>query len=144
MAKKLSAMEQKSSKTVLDALREHTQGLMKGKMDGVKKVTVASDSKEGLAKGLDLARKLQGVKGEQEDATHNDIACPVCGSEPCECPEEESPEDEAGETQQHESAEHDADGGNSEDYSDEHNSSMSTEQIDAEIRRLQGLKFKQK
>jgi hypothetical protein len=137
MAKKLSPLEQKSSKTVLDALRKETSGMLSGKMDGLKKVTVASDSPSGLAKGLELAKKLQGVKGEREDATHSDVLCPVCGSEPCECADEESPEEDAGETQQHEDAEND-------ENADLHNSSMSTEDIDAEIRRLQALKFKQK
>lgn len=142
MAKKLSPMEQRSSSKVLDELRKHTQGLMKGKMDGLKKVTVASDSKEGLSKGLELAKKLQGVKGQREDSTHSDVLCPVCGSEPCECAEEGSSEEEAGETQQQEDAEHDD--GSTEKYTDQHNSSMSTEDIDAEIKRLQSLKFKNK
>lgn len=140
MAKKLSPMEQRASSKVLEDLRKSTQDMLKGKMDGLKKVTVASDSKEGLTKGLELAKKLAGNKGEQEDSSHDDVLCPVCGSEPCECPEEESPEEEAGETQQEEDAEHDD--GSTEKYTDLHNSSMSTEDIDAKIRELQKLRAK--
>lgn len=95
MAKKLSPMEQKASSKVLDALRGETQKMLKGKMDGIKKVTVASDSKEGLAKGLDLAKKIAGKPLDEESAAEelHDESLEDPMEEASESPEEESAEE---------------------------------------------------
>lgn len=80
MAKKLSPMEQRASSKVLGDLRGTAQEMMKGKMDKLKKVTVASDSKQGLKKGLSIAEKvLAGEKADDEEA------CPECAGKGGEC-----------------------------------------------------------
>lgn len=58
MAKKLSPLDQKASLKALGDFRSEAQKLMKDKMNGLKKVTVASDSKEGLKEGLEKAEDL--------------------------------------------------------------------------------------
>lgn len=137
MAKKLSPMEQKASSKVLDALRGETQKMLKGKMDGIKKVTVASDSKEGLAKGLDLAKKIAGKSVDEEEV------CPACGKEPCECEgssEEEaseSPEEESSESSEHQASEQE-DGS---EVSDEEEA-MDAHQLQKRIEALMALKSK--
>jgi hypothetical protein len=127
MAKKLSPLEQKSSKTVLDALRNETKGLMKGKMDGLKKVSVASNSPEGLKKGLDLAKKV--LPGNEEAGEPADLL-----DEGSEDAEElaESPEMEASEQ---------ADGSEVEGLTAEEEA-MSPEEIDHLISKLLELKAK--
>lgn len=64
MAKKLSDMEKKASMNVLNDFRGEAQKLMKDKMNGLKKVTVASDSSLGLKKGLEKAEDL--LKGSDK------------------------------------------------------------------------------
>jgi len=127
MAKKLSPIEQKSSKTVLDALRKETSGMMKGKMDGLKKVSVASNTPEGLKKGLDLAKKIAGKS--EEDSEPADLL-----DEGTEDAEElaESPEQEASEQ---------ADGSEVEGLTAEEEA-MSPEEIDHLISKLLELKAK--
>ena len=121
MAKKLSPLEQKSSKTVLDALRGETQNMLKGKMDGLKKVTVASNSPEGLKKGLDLAKKIAGKPQDEESNEGSE------GEELLESPEEEASELEDGSEVEGLSAEEEA---------------MSPSEIDNLIAKLQELKAK--
>lgn len=58
MVKKLSEIEKKASSKVLGDLREHMKGIMGEKMAGLKKVTVASNTKEGLKKGLSTAEEV--------------------------------------------------------------------------------------
>jgi hypothetical protein len=73
---------------------------------GMKKVSVMSDSPEGLKKGLSMAEKIMQAKSSQEDNGEEmeDESCPKCkgkgcpfcqGSEESEDSEEESPEMEA-------------------------------------------------
>jgi len=46
------------------------------------KITVMSDSKEGLEKGLSMAEKIMKKKKMMmEDMDDNDEECPVCGKE---------------------------------------------------------------
>lgn len=67
MARKLSETEQKASSAVLDDLRKTAQDMMKNKLTGAKKVTVASNTKEGLKKGLSKAEEILGVDDHSED-----------------------------------------------------------------------------
>lgn len=135
MAKKLNPTEQRASSKVLDDLRQEMQGLMKGKIDGLKKVTVASDSKAGLAKGLSKAEELLGQHDGEDDADSvpgkmdykQMMKEHAMGHE---MDEEESPEEEMEESPEEESAEH-------EDM-------LSPEDIDAKIRELMALKAKKK
>ena len=92
-------------------------GDLKSKMDGMKKVTVASTDKEGLAKGLDKAKKMvagqdpateeaeemlhKDIDGDNEEGESPEHKMKVLGMEPEEGSEEEeseeSPEEEASE-----------------------------------------------
>lgn len=131
MAKKLSPMEQKASSKVLSDLRGTAQDMMKGKMNGLKKVTVASDSKEGLKKGLELAKKIAGKPSESEsELDESEESCPVCSEAPCGCEssEEESSEEESEESS-HVSPEEEV---------------MSAEELDRRIQALLSLKAKKK
>jgi hypothetical protein len=66
---------------------------------GMKKVTVASDSKEGLEKGLSMAEKLMKLKnGDSEESSEEEESE---GSEE-EMSEEESPMEEMGEMSEEE------------------------------------------
>lgn len=132
MAKKLSPMEQRASSKVLGDLRKSMQGSMKGKMDNLKKVTVASDSKEGLKKGLDLAKKvLPVIKDEGDsDSQFDDL-------ESSEEEASESPAEEASESPEEESTEV-TDGSEISPEEEE----MTAEQLDNHIKALQQLKFK--
>lgn len=69
--KKLSELEQKASSKVLGELRKHTQGLLSGKMKGLKKVTVASDSPEGLKEGLEKAGEI--LEETEEESSHEEV-----------------------------------------------------------------------
>ena len=126
MAKKLSPIEQKASSQVLDALRKETQGMLKGKMDGLKKVTVASNSPEGLKKGLDLAKKVVPASEEL--------------GEPSDLQDEGSEDEEAGESPEEEASEQ-AEGSEIEGLTAEEEA-MSPEEIDHLISKLLELKSK--
>ena len=128
MAKKLSQMEQKASSKVLDALRSETQGMMKGKMDGLKKVTVASNSPEGIKKGLDLAKKIAGKLPNEE------------AGEPADLMDEGSEDEELSESPEMEASEQ-ADGSEIEGLTAEEEA-MSPEEIDHLISKLLELKSK--
>lgn len=58
--KKLSPMEKKGKEETLQSLIDEMMGMDSDKVKGLKKVTVASDSPEGLEKGLDKAKELVG------------------------------------------------------------------------------------
>ena len=72
---------------------------------GMKKVSVMSDSPEGIEKGLSMAEKLMQLKSNQENGDEGeeseDESCPKCKGKGCpfcqasEESEEESPEMEA-------------------------------------------------
>lgn len=86
---------------------------------GMKKVTVASDSKEGLKAGLDKAEDMLGEKSEEE--------CEYCGTEGCpHCALGEKEQDQA------------------EGYEDQQDESMpmDEDELDAEIERLMQIRSK--
>ena len=64
--KKLSDAEKKAKLTALKEAHGMASDMLKDKVSGVKKVTVASDSKEGLKKGLEKAEEIIG-ENESED-----------------------------------------------------------------------------
>ena len=104
----LSEPEKKAKLGVLDSLRSEAAGMMGDHLKGLKKVTVAAPSKEGLEKGLEMAKAIteDGEESEEESGP-----CPVCGEEGCICePSEES--------------------------SEESSEEMSEEQLDAKIQEL--------
>lgn len=81
-------MEAKAS--VMKELSDMLKGKMKGDMmDGLKKVTVASNTPEGLKTGLDLAKqKMDDLEPKEDDALEGSE-----DEEASESPEEESAEE---------------------------------------------------
>lgn len=67
--KKLSPLEQKAKMDVVKELQSQAGDMMGEKLKGLKKVTVASDSEEGLKAGLEKAEEVleQKEEAEQED-----------------------------------------------------------------------------
>jgi hypothetical protein len=64
--KKMSESEKKAKMTALKEAHGMASDMLKDKVSGLKKVTVASDSKEGLKKGLEKAEEIIG-ENESED-----------------------------------------------------------------------------
>lgn len=60
---KMSDAEKKAKMTALSEAHGMATDMLKDKVKGLKKVTVASDSKEGLKKGL---KKAEDILGEQD------------------------------------------------------------------------------
>lgn len=114
----MDGMHKDAKMAVLQNLKKDAEGAMSGKLDkmGMKKVSVMSDSKEGVEKGLDKAKEL--VEG--------------------------SPEEEASESPDEEAMEGAADMGPAGEVpsmmSKEHMMAMSPEEIDHHIMMLQQLK----
>lgn len=104
----LDENEQTAKHSVLEDLLGHLDGMDGEKVKGMKKVTIASDSKEGLQHGLakaaDMVEKgpMTELNREPEEGDVADHAHEDMDSEE----QEESPEHEAGESEEEESAEH--------------------------------------
>jgi len=113
--KKLSPMEKKGKEETLQSLIDEMMGMDSDKVKGLKKVTVASDSPEGLEKGLDKAKELVGDAPLSEEMMSDE--------EMPEASEEEMPEGEE------ESSEMESEEGEDESLDTE-------EEIKAEIERL--------
>jgi hypothetical protein len=117
--KKLSGAEKKGKEDTLSSLIDDMMDMDSGKVKGLKKVTVASNSPKGLSKGLEKAKELIGdaptgglEDGEEEMPEGEDMM------------EEESPEHESEESPEMEESEHEEDG------------SESPEELEAEIEKL--------
>lgn len=54
--------QKKAKKNILEQVRKLAEDQMREKMDGMKKVTVASPTKEGLKEGLDKAEEMMSDK----------------------------------------------------------------------------------
>lgn len=71
----MDPMKKKAKMELVEELRSMAEDMMKqdltGHMDGLKKVTVASDSKEGLEKGLEKAKEIAksplALEGSEEE-----------------------------------------------------------------------------
>lgn len=76
MSKKrdLSPNERHAKMDVIKEMRNAASELMGGKMDGLKKVSVMSDSKQGLKHGLDKAKEI--VSDGEEDQMQHDAEAP--------------------------------------------------------------------
>lgn len=112
---KLSPLEKEAKMSVMKALSDDMSGELKNKLKGLKKVTVASDSPEGLKAGLEKAEEM--VEGKMECEACQGRGCPMCPKD----------EDES------EVAE-------SEDMESEESEDMSLEDIEAQIAQLEKLK----
>jgi len=120
--KTLSPMEKDARMGVVGALKKAAEGAMADK--GLKKVTVASDSKEGLEKGLEMAKKVA-QKGPEM-------------SEMSEMPESE--EHEASESESEESAEHEMGGSEDKEAMLEKLSQLNPEELESLLQIAQKLK----
>lgn len=118
--KEMSDSEKKAKLAALGEANKMATGMMKGGLEGLKKVTVASDSKEGLKKGLDKAEEIVDDGGEDSNPfakfKKDKESSPFGKSE-------------------------DTSGDDSEEYEDA-TESMDEEELDAEIERLMQLKEK--
>ena len=127
--KPISEVQKQAKLDVLGDLQGHTKDMLSEKLDGIKKVTVASNTKEGLKKGVKTAEKvIDKLNGKPEEESEEPcqhcegMGCPECAEESEEHESSESPEEEVSE---HESGE---------ESSDE--SEMSEEELDAKIAEL--------
>lgn len=137
--KKLSPMEQKASSKVLEELRSHAKGMMNDKMKGLKKVTVASNSKEGLKEGLSKAEEIIGAKKSSSDLTKSPMGEEFGKSKLMSKMDEAHPEEIDGlETQEHEDSESDEYEAGEQEGMDEECSTP--EEVDAKIKELMALK----
>ena len=106
----LSDAHGKAKSGILQELIDEMMGMDGEKVKGLKKVTVASNSPSGLAKGLDKAKEIVGDKmlsgheDEEEMPEHEDME-----SEDEESPEHESEESPEMEASEHEDGEEDVD-----------------------------------
>lgn len=75
----MKSMKAEARKKMLQKLKKemkkdkHDKSGMMDKMKDMKKVTVASDSSEGLMKGMDVAKKIMKKKAESDDG--DDYEC---------------------------------------------------------------------
>jgi len=78
-AKMRKEARKKMLKTLKSAMRDDMHDDMKGKMGGMQKVTVASDSKEGLVKALKKAPELlsmsEKIMDKRKDSMGDDYEC---------------------------------------------------------------------
>lgn len=65
--KQLSDGEQKAKMDALMGMKDMASDMMSSRLKGLKKVTVASDSSEGLETGLETAKKAVGLEDEEEE-----------------------------------------------------------------------------
>lgn len=90
--KMLSENEKDAKMSVIKAMRDEAAQQMGGKLEGLKKVTVASPDEAGLKAGLDKAKELISKKEQPE----NSEPCEECqgeGCPMCDMGENESSED---------------------------------------------------
>lgn len=119
--KMLPDHEKEAKMSVLHDLKNHMNDMMANKVDGLKKVSVMSDSPEGLKEGLDKAQELLHHPKDSELALPSDSDKE--SGESLEEEASESPEEEALESPEEE---------------------MSEGDIDAKIAHLMALKSKKK
>lgn len=66
--KPMSDNEKSAKMSVVEAMRKMAEDQIGGKLKDLKKVTVASDSKDGLEKGLDKAKEMLDRHPEDEES----------------------------------------------------------------------------
>ncbi len=116
---KMPSHEKDAKMSVLSHLRDMAQDSMSGKLSGLKKVSVMSDSSKGLKEGLSKAQELTSEHLENED----DLMSPEVMDR---SPHKESED-------RYENLEEEIDGDSEEEE-------MSSEEIDMKIAELQELK----
>lgn len=132
--KELSSNEKTAKMSVVQALRDFAAGEMGKKIDGMKKVSVASDSEEGLEKGLDKAKELIGKPDK-------DVASEDQYDETEESDQEEESEKERG-VDQHPAEFADTPHGDYSNGDESDSDEDSEEELDAKLKHLMALKQK--
>lgn len=93
--KELSGVEKDAKMKVVHDLKSMADEIMSDKLSGMKKVTVASDSKEGLKEGLEKAEEILEAAPESEETEESEEAPEMEASEEMEAPETDEEMDEA-------------------------------------------------
>jgi hypothetical protein len=92
-------MKQQAKMKMLQDLKKMATGMMgedlKGKMDGMKKVSVMANDKDGLEKGLDKAKEMMHGMPEMDKMAHEEAS--DTGSEDMETDHLENEDEEMGE-----------------------------------------------
>lgn len=102
--KGFSPLEKKAKLTALGAANDMATEALKGKLSGIKKVSVISDDKQGLEKGLEKAKKIVGAVESEDEESEDEGDMSGHGyhggadqdeeGESCEMDEESEPKDE--------------------------------------------------
>lgn len=146
----LSEHERNAKMDVMKEMRDEAAKAMHGKLDGLKKISVLSDSKEGLSKGLDKAKEIAGLSdggvvedqeemdkmtAEAENPYHDADMAKAEHAFPDhqDASEEEDPDQEGTESPEEEL---------SEDHPSNEGHNLSEEEIDAKLKHLMSLKEK--
>jgi hypothetical protein len=102
--KTISPIHKEARSNVLEDLMDHLGDMGMDKINGLKKVTVAANTKEDLAKGLNKATEM--VQKSPLDALEDEDVCDHGANKGEECPAcEESAGHEASESSEEESSE---------------------------------------
>jgi hypothetical protein len=93
----LSPMEHSAKMDVVKQMRDMAASEMGGKLDGIKKVSVMSNDKEGLEKGLDKAKQIlsSGEMEQMKNHAENDMGDDLAAQQEHE--DDESNEDDGSE-----------------------------------------------
>jgi hypothetical protein len=126
MKKKMSPSAQKAKLTALKEAHKMASSMMKDDLSGLKKVTVASDSKDGLKAGLEKAEDMLGEGGKKDCSS-----CPGCPE--CEG-EQESEDSEMGEKESYEA--------DAQEDDQESAEPMDMDELEAKIQELMKMKAK--
>lgn len=76
MSQKGMDVKMEMLKELMDAAKDGMKGKLLGEMEGMKKITVASPSQEGLEEGLDKAKELLGSEESEESPEHEEMESP--------------------------------------------------------------------
>ncbi len=133
-SREMSDPEREAKMNVVKDMRQMASSAMADGLKGLKKVSVAADSKEGLQEGLDKAKQI--LSSKEHDGMVED-------AESCE-PTEEKDEDMMPNEEHPDSEENEEDESSEDEDMSPEEASMSHEDIDAKIKKLMELKNKMK
>jgi len=130
---KLSDVQQEAKMKVMQALSDEMGGAMKEKLKGLKKVTVASNSSQGLKKGLEKAEQI--VAGG--DSGDSESECSACKGKGCPSCDNEMP---SGDHAMGENGDEEREAQLEDAVEEQPDEEMTPADIDAKIAELQNLK----
>lgn len=139
--KKLNPLEQKAKMGVIKELSDQAGSMMGDKVKSLKKVSIASDSKQGLEEGLSKAQEL--IHGAASHDPEKIQAGAELGLSSGENADEHSME--KAEELMHDDLDNDGEEGESEEHQAKvHEDCKTPEDVDAKINELMALKEKMK